>query len=173
MLDVNASVASAINCTVSLERVADYVRNSISENTRRAYAGDLAHFIAWGGDIPASAETIAAYLAGHAETLSVGTLVRRIASLSKAHEVEGAPNPTRSALVKATLHGIKRTRGTKQHEAKPLLRAELFLALDAMDDTLKAERDRALLLLGFAGGGSAGRNWLGSTKATSRLSGRE
>jgi len=153
MIDVSPPLAGAINCKPPLlERVADYVRDSVAENTRRAYASDLAHFEAWGGRIPASAEMIAAYLAAHAETLSVATLGRRIASLSKAHEAMGEQNPTRSALVKATLQGIRRNRGTAQREAKPLLRDELFLALDAMGDTLKDSRDRALLLIGFAGG---------------------
>lgn len=153
MADVSAPLAFAINCTPTLpERVADYVRDSVAENTRRAYLSDLAHFESWGGHVPADAEVVAAYLAAHAETLSVATLARRVASLSKAHEAKGALNPTRSVLVKATLQGIKRSRGIAQHEARPLLRDELFLALDAMDDTLKDVRDRALLLVGFAGG---------------------
>ena len=153
MAVVSAPLAGAINCKPPLlERVAYYVRDSVAENTRRAYASDLAHFEAWGGRIPASAEMIAAYLAAHAEMLCVATLGRRIASLSKAHEAMGEQNPTHSALVKATLQGIRRNRGSAQREAKPLLRDELFLALDAMGDTLKDSRDRALLLIGFAGG---------------------
>lgn len=37
---------SEANCT---EAVRDYVRQSVSENTRRAYKADLEHFAAWGG----------------------------------------------------------------------------------------------------------------------------
>lgn len=141
MAEVRASLAIAINCKPPLqERVAGYVRDSLAKNTRRAYVCDLAHFEAWGGRIPASAEIVAAYLATHAETLSVATLARRVASLSKAHETTGAQNPTRSALVKATLQGIKRSRGTAQHEAKPLLCDELFLALEASRDVGKGAR---------------------------------
>ena len=125
---------------------------SISDNTRRAYEADLAHFMAWGGAIPASPGTVASYLAAHAETLSVATLVRRIATLSKAHEAKSVPNPCRSEIVRATLKGIKRLHGTAQREAKPILREDLFLVLDAMGDGPKDARDRALLLLGFAGG---------------------
>jgi integrase len=128
------------------------VEASLSGNTRRAYEADLAHFSAWGGSIPASPGTVASYLAAHAETLSVATLVRRVATLSKAHEAKGFPNPCQSELVRATLKGIKRLRGTAQREAKPLLRDDLFLVLDAMGDGPKDVRDRALLLLGFAGG---------------------
>ena len=58
---------SAINCTHSLpDAVASYVCDSLSSNTRRAYLSDLAEFERWGGSIPASIETVAAYLAARA-----------------------------------------------------------------------------------------------------------
>lgn len=141
------------NCTAPVvERVADLIANSIADNTRRAYQADLAHFEAWGGRIPAAPGAIASYLAAHADTLSVATLARRVATISKAHEANGLPNPCRSEIVRATLRGIKRLRGTAQREAKPLLREDLFLVLDAMSSAPKDVRDRMLLLLGFAGG---------------------
>jgi integrase len=151
--EVISASPDAVNCTdPSIERVADFVANSIADNTRRAYASDLAHFEAWGGDIPASPTTVASYLATHADTLSVATLVRRAATISKAHEVKGLPTPCRSEIVRATLRGIKRLRGTAQHEAKPLVREDLFSVLDVMGDGPKDARDRSLLLLGFASG---------------------
>jgi integrase len=134
------------------EAVASLVHDSLAENTRIAYVSDLRHFEAWGGRVPASAETVASYLAAHADVFSVATLVRRIASISKAHRARGIPNPTASELVHATMRGIKRTRGCAQRVAKPLLRDDLLLVLDAMGDGIKDARDRALLLLGFAGG---------------------
>jgi site-specific recombinase XerC len=147
----------AITCTTQTpnqvpDRVAALVEASIADNTRRAYRSDLAHFEACGGRLPAEPSTVASYLAAHAETLSVATLVRRLATISKAHEAGGLPNPCRSEIVRATLRGIKRTRGIAQREAKPLLREELFRVLDAMGDGVKDVRDRALLLVAFAGG---------------------
>jgi integrase len=132
--------------------LADLIANSIAANTRRAYASDLAHFESWGGGIPPTPVMVAAYLAAHSETLSVATLVRRTATISKAHEARGLPNPCRSEIVRATLRGVKRTRGIAQREAKPLLREDLFRVLDAMGEGIKDARDRALLLVGFAGG---------------------
>jgi integrase len=82
----------------------------------------------------------------------VATLVRRIATISKAHEARGLPNPCRSEIVRATLRGIKRTRRVAQREAKPLMREDLFRVLDAIGEGVKDARDRALLLIGFAGG---------------------
>jgi integrase len=128
-----------------------FIENSVSENSRRAYESDLREFERGGGSIPASPETVAGYLAQNAGTLSVATLVRRLASLSKAHEARGLPNPTLSALVRATLRGIKRTYGCAQRQAKPLLRDELIQVLDATGDKPRDLRDRALLLVGFAG----------------------
>ena len=106
-------------------RVAALVENSISGNTRRAYQSDLAHFEAWGGDLPADPTVVASYLAAHAETLSVATLVRRMATISKAHEARGVTNPCRAEIVRATLRGLKRMRGVAQREAKPLLKEDL------------------------------------------------
>jgi integrase len=144
----------AITCTDEApnpvpDRVAALVEASISENTRRAHRSDLK---AWGGQLPADPSTVASYVGAHAETLSVATLVRRLATISKAHEARGLPNPCRSEIVRATLRGIKRTRGIAQREAKPLLKEDLFRVLDAMGDGVKDARDRALLLIGFAGG---------------------
>jgi integrase len=131
--------------------VNEYVRDSLADNTRRAYLSDLGTFERWGGSIPASAECVAAYLAAHADTLAVASLIRHVASISKAHEARGMTNPTRSELVRATMRGIKRTRGCAQRESKPLLRDDLLLVLDGTGEALKDIRDRALLLIGFAG----------------------
>jgi integrase len=120
-------------------------------STRRAYLSDLAHFENWGGSLPSTDKTLAFYLASHAETLSVATLVRRLTSISKVHEARGYASPARSSLVRATLRGINRRQGTAQRQAKPLLKEDLIAALDAMGDTLRDVRDRALLLIGFAG----------------------
>jgi len=86
------------------------------------------------------------------------TLVRRIATISEAHKARGA-NPCRFEIVRATLRGVKRTRGVAQREAKPLLRDDLFQVVDAMGDALKGARDRALLLIGFAGGFRRSEIW--------------
>src|ERR1700722_15070015 len=69
--------------------VTDCVRQSLSDNTRRAYLTDLEHFERWGGQIPAAPEVIASYLVSQTATISVATLNRRIAALSKVHRSRG------------------------------------------------------------------------------------
>jgi site-specific recombinase XerD len=150
---VQSSQVCAINCTSpEPSTVADYIRESLAKNTRVAYLSDLAHFEGWGGRIPATPETIAEYLVAHADTLSVATLNRRLAALSKVHRSRGFSNPTTVEVVKSTVRGLKRIKGTAQRQATPLIKEDLFLVLDAMGSRLKDIRDRALLLLGFAGG---------------------
>lgn len=124
---------------------------SLSEGTKRGYQHDIAQFEAWGGTIPAAPETVAAYLAELSSTHKAATIVRRVTALSKAHQAIGAPNPTKSEIVRATIRGIKRTIGTATREAKPVLREDLFQMLERMGDSTKDVRDKTLLLLGFAG----------------------
>jgi hypothetical protein len=129
----NGPPARAGNCTAIADQIPDEVaaliEASIAESTRSAYKGDWSHFIVWGGRMPAE-PLVASYLAAQAQTLSVATLVRRIATISTAHEASGLPNPCRSEIVRATLRGIKRTRRVAQREVKPLLQEDLFRVLD-------------------------------------------
>jgi site-specific recombinase XerD len=144
-------IPRAINCTDG-EAVRDLIEHSVSDSTRTAYASDLKHFSDWGGALPATPEIIAAYVAAYAGKLSVATITRRVATLSKAHQTMAGENPCQSPLVKATLQGLRRKHGTAQKQAKALTREDLFAVLDAMGDGMKDVRDLALLLLGFAGG---------------------
>jgi integrase len=128
-----------------------FIQNSIAENSRRAYLSDLREFEKAGYSVPATPDAVAQYLAASASSLSVATLVRRLASLSKAHDARGLPNPTQSPLVRATLRGIKRTYGCAQRQAKALCRDDLLQVLDATGESVRDIRDRALLLIGFAG----------------------
>lgn len=153
----NSEARSTDACEIKFTKqlpveVTAYVEASISDNTRRAYVADLAHFKDWGGTVPASDTMVARYLAQHAATLSVATLVRRLATISKAHAAKGLVSPTASALVRATMQGIKRSRGMAPAEARPLIRDDLFALLERTGVDLKSIRDRALLLIGFAGG---------------------
>ena len=143
----------AVDCTNDVgAAVGDFVKAGIAPATRRAYAADLDHFAAWGGTIPATEAQVASYLAAHAAMLQVATLVRRLAAISVAHEAKHLPNPVTSPLVRATMRGIRRVYGIAQRQARPLLRDVLFAVLEAMGDRPKDVRDRAMLLLGFAGG---------------------
>ena len=68
----------AIDCKATLDSmVQGYVEAGIAPATRRAYRSDLDRFAAWGGTVPSTDAQVAGYLAAHAGTLAVATLVRR------------------------------------------------------------------------------------------------
>lgn len=131
--------------------VAAYLRAAVSESTRRAYRADLAHFLGWGGHIPATDEAVARYLAEHAGILSNATLTRRLAAISKAHAMQAEPSPTRSHLVVMTMRGIRRSHGRPQRRVAAAIKADIVAMVAALGSGLGDRRDCALLLIGFAG----------------------
>lgn len=135
-------------------KVNQYAANAVAHSTRVAYASDLAHFRAWGGRIPATPAMVARYLVAHAATMKVATLSRRLAALASAHGHLKRPSPTRTALVAATMRGIKRAHGTAQKQARALPLATVQRLAKALRDELPLRdlRDRTLLAIGFAGG---------------------
>ena len=76
---------------------------------------------------------------------------RRVAAIRYAHKLTGLDSPTDDERVKSTVRGIRRTLGTAKSKKAPAT-AEYLLAMAANTGAgLKGLRDRALLLLGFAG----------------------
>jgi integrase len=129
-----------------------FLAASQSAATKRAYASDLRHFSANGGSIPANPVVLAEYLASSAEKLSVATLERRLTAIHKAHLEKNLESPAQSEMVKRVMQGIRRTLGTKQRQVTPLVKDDLLAALVMVNQQspVKAARDRALLLVGFA-----------------------
>jgi site-specific recombinase XerD len=142
----------------SLDRAAAYAEQSRSANTRRAYALDWSAFMGWcdqagASTLPASPATVAAYAAHLADSgYAVATIGRKLASISQAHKLAGyEQSPARSEQVRTVVKGIRRTKGTSQRQAAPATVPILRRLVDTCDDSLMGIRDRALLLLGFAG----------------------
>lgn len=130
-----------------------FIAASQSAATKRAYASDLTHFFAHGGSVPASPTALAEYLAQCAEKLSAATLERRVTAIHKAHLEKNLESPARSETVKRVMQGIRRMLGTKQRQVQPMVKDDLLAALVMIDQQkmpVKAARDRALLLVGFA-----------------------
>ena len=133
----------------SRELLSYYLAASQSEATRKGYASDFSEFLAAGGVFPASPTNIAHYLAssGH---LAVSTLKRRLASLADAHTNAGHPDPTKSPLVKKVVRGMARVHGTSPNVASPLLGNDLARIVAALPNDPRGDRDKALILVGFA-----------------------
>lgn len=150
--------SSAIPALVSLtEQARDYLRQAKAANTRRAYRADWVHFEAWctGQGIaamPTAEDVLALYITGLAATHKVSSLARRLAAISQAHMAAGYDSPNRGAVLRNLLAGIRRAKGTAPATKIPLLTEDLRLMLKAIPETRAGWRDRALLLIGFAGG---------------------
>jgi len=140
-----------------LESAATFARNEKAPATRAAYRSDFAMFRTWCGAkgvnaLPASPETVAAFLAHEAERGSAAsTITRRGAAIRYAHRLAELEPPTNSERVRATLRGIRRTVGAAPARKAPVLAEQARAMALAAPDGLKGLRDRALLLLGFAG----------------------
>lgn len=131
-------------------QVHKYLLAALSKNTQKAYKFDIAHFLKWGGHIPASPECVASYLAMHASHLSMATLSRRVVAIGRAHTLQQLASPSESELVKATLHGIRRLNGSTQRQVLPALKQDIQAMVTGLSG-IKGVRDKALLLTGFAG----------------------
>lgn len=138
------------SCSLAQESVGELVHAALSDNSRTAYQADLRHFLAWGGSIPCPPETVAHYLAAHAGQHSVATLSRRLVSIGKAHTSQNLASPTKSDLVKAVMKGICRTHGSAQRQVAPAIKEDVLAMVSGLTG-IKGIRDRALLLVGFAG----------------------
>jgi len=139
----------------SLEQVREYIRASKAENTLRGYRSDWREFCSWCEArelcaLPASPESVAAYLAACAGRLKVGSIQRRMNAIAEAHKAVGLESPTHHAMVANTMKGIRRTKGTAAVQKAPALTEDIRAMVDVTDAGLIGARDRALILLGFA-----------------------
>lgn len=140
----------------SLDQVREYIRASKSENTLRGYQSDWRAFCAWCESrvlcpLPANPETVAAFIAECAGRLKVGSVQRRLNAIAEAHKAVGLESPTRTSVVINTMKGIRRTRGTAPVQKTATLIDDIRGMVDSTDAGLIGARDRALILLGFAG----------------------
>lgn len=140
-----------------------YLDAAVRDNTRRSYKAAVEHFeVTWGGFLPATADSIARYLADFAGQHSINTLRQRLAALGQWHTSQGFPDPTKAPLVRQVLKGIRAVHPAQERQAAALTLEHLqqtILALHAQAEQaqrehclpalLRARRDTALLLIGF------------------------
>ncbi len=138
-------------------RVQEFLQQSKSAATWKAYQADWADFLLWCQThrrraFPTHSDTVRGYLADRAQILSAATLQRRMAAISQVHEASGLDSPTRSLAVRETLKGVLRAKGRRPtREKKPVRVREIGAMIGSLPETAIGVRDRALLLLGFAG----------------------
>ncbi|WP_019991091.1 site-specific integrase [Rudanella lutea] len=140
------------------QQTAAFFRKGIegSTNTRIAYSADIKKVQAWLrqqgiDDLPISPATLATYLSDQASEHKWSTIIRGLAAIRKWHRLHKHPDPSADETVRLVLEGIKRSIGTEPTQAPAFDIQEYKEQIRPIPPTPTGMRDRALLLVGFAG----------------------
>lgn len=146
-----------------IEAARDYARQAASENTLKAYAKDWAHFARWcrmrgAGPLPPSPELIGLYIAdlaapgAKAPALSVSSIERRLSGLTWGYAQRGERLDRKDRHIATVLAGVRRKHARPPVQKEAILPEDLRDMLATLPHDLRGLRDRAILLVGFAGG---------------------
>ena len=136
------------------------LKNSKASNTLRAYKADYKDFAGFCikhgfKPMPTDPKILSLYLTHLSQTCKFSTLKRRLASISVIHKLSGHYIDIKHPMITENLMGIKRKNGSHQKAKKPILINDLKSIIDVIDkekNEKKKFKNRALILVGFAGG---------------------
>lgn len=133
-----------------------FARASNAENTTRAYGGAWKRFVAWCAErqlvpMPAETSTVSNFVADRARNHKPGTLRIDLAAIRQAHLLAGHPSPAESQQVKMVISGVRHEKGVRPDSKAALVADPITRFVEADPFCLRSLRDRALLLVGFAG----------------------
>jgi len=148
------------------DRARDYVAAASSANTRRAYASDWKQFASWcrrqGVEMfPPDPQVVGLYITacasgkatGDKKPNSVSTIERRLSALTWNYTQRGQPLDRKDRAIATVMAGIRNTHAAPPKQKEAILPEDLIAMLETLGrGTLRGLRDRAMLLLGFAGG---------------------
>lgn len=149
------------------ERARGYVEAASSANTRKAYASDWKRFSTWCrrqnlSPLPPDPQVVGLYItacaSGAAERgrkpNTVSTIERRLAAIGWNYAQRGTQKLDRKDRAIATvMAGIRNKHAAPPRQKEAILPEDLTAMLETLDrGSLRGLRDRAMLLLGFAGG---------------------
>lgn len=154
MSDVVLKKESEVEFTA--EKAKKYILHAKADNTIKSYKSDWKDFVEYCRErevpyLTADVNTVINYVADMADTKKVSTIVRRLSSISQAHQAADCGSPTFSFGVKAVIKGIKKTKGTIPNKKTAAVIEDIRAMVDTLGRSLIDIRDRALILIGFAG----------------------
>ncbi len=162
-LSVPASVAGsgALDRLVGTARA--YARHATAKNTTLAYRTDWANFNRWcrrrGADpLPPSTELLGLYIAdlasasGPSSALSVSTIERRLSGLAWHYRQRGFALDRKDRHIATVLAGIRRKHARPPVQKEAVLAEDIRAMVATLGFDLRGLRDRAILLIGYAGG---------------------
>lgn len=157
----------------------DYAKASTAENTNKAYAADWKHFARWcrrhgadplgeGGPLTKTPcpdpQLIGLYLTELAapttgspalsppRRLAVSTIERRLSGLAWNYAQRGVSLDRKDRHIASVLAGIKRTHARPPVQKEAILPEDILAMVATLPFDFRGLRDRAILLLGYAGG---------------------
>ncbi|MCJ2032133.1 tyrosine-type recombinase/integrase [Methylobacterium sp. J-043] len=120
-----------------LEGHARAARGAFADNTVRAFAADSRIFAAWCREagramLPATPDTVAAFVDAQAELKSRATVERYRSSIAALHRAAGLQNPCADEIVRLAVKRMNRAKGRRQKQAEPLNRGSIERMLTVM-----------------------------------------
>lgn len=148
------------------DRAREYVEAANSPNTRRAYDSDWKQFCSWCRrqgleHLPPDPQLVGLYITACAsgaatanrKPAAVSSIERRLSALSWHYRQLGDRLDRGDRHIATVLEGIRNTHGRPPVQKEAVLPEDLIAMLETLDrGTLRGLRDRAILLVGFAGG---------------------
>jgi len=163
MIALPAHVAGSGSLDRLVDTARDYARAATAENTNKAYGADWKHFTRWcrlkGTEpLPPSPEMIGLYLTDLAAptdgspALSVSTIDRRLSGLAWNYAQRGFSLDRKDRHIATVLAGIKRKHARPPAQKEAISVEDILAMVATLPFDLRGLRDRAMLLLGYAGG---------------------
>src|SRR4051794_1299460 len=140
--------------SANLRRHAEAARGAFAANTERALRGDIARFTFWCSQhgqraMPASPDTVAAFIDALAETKAPATVRRCVSSIATFHRAAGVANPCDTPDVKLALKRMHRTLGRAQRQAAPVADGLVERLLAAAGGSVRDRRNKAMLVVAY------------------------
>lgn len=141
----------------TVEHARNYAVASRAASTVRAYRVAWDAWAAWCrlqglDELPAAGESVALYAAHLAASGSaVSSIELALVAINQRHRLEGHPSPRAHRAVSEVMRGIRRTHGVATKQKAALLVGAVKVCVKKLPSRVLGVRDRALLLVGFAG----------------------
>lgn len=158
--------AHLVNLTA---RAQVYVAAASSANTRKAYASDWKHFAAWCRrsnltPLPPHPQTVGLYITACASGSAIGTptrsnkansvstIERRLSSLSWNYAQRGLSLDRKDRHIATVMAGIRNSHAKPPTQKEAVMGEDIIAMVETLDrSSLRGLRDRAILLIGYAG----------------------
>lgn len=157
------TVASSGSLERLIDTARDYASKATSENTNKAYKKDWAHFSSWcrrrgANTTPPSPALVGLYITECASPqngspgLAVSTIERRLSGLSSNYRQRGMSLDLRDRHIATVWAGIKNQHRKPPSQKEAVLIEDILDMVSLLSFDLRDLRDRAILLVGYAGG---------------------